>query len=76
NPKGDRYRVELDINSVQMDIGLSGAAPALPLIEIMKTTVVDRETNERMDGMVGNNFSSYVREYDYSVLLQGHNKDL
>lgn len=75
NPKGDRYRVELDIISVEMDIGLSGAAPALPLIEILKTTVVDRETNERIDGMVGNNFSSYVRDYDFSVLLQGHNKD-
>lgn len=75
NPKGDRYTVELDIISVEMDIGLSGAAPALPLIEILKTTVVDRETNERIDGMVGNNFSSYVRDYDFSVLLLGHNKD-
>lgn len=48
---------------------------ALPLIEILKTTIVDLKTNERIEGIVGNNFSSYVRDYDFSVLLLEHNKD-
>ncbi|UHS59647.1 putative oxygenase MesX [Agrobacterium vaccinii] len=28
-----------------------------------------------MEGVVGNNFSSYVRDYDFSVLLPEHNRD-
>ena len=71
NPKGDRYAVELTIISVEMSI----AADAFPLIEILKTTVVDRKTDERINGIVGNNFSSYVRDYDFSVVLPEHNKN-
>lgn len=74
NPTGDRYTVELEIISVEMNDGAERNVHALPLIEILKTTVVDRHTNERIDGMIGNNFSSYVRDYDFSVLLLGHNK--
>jgi hypothetical protein len=75
NPKGDRYAVELEIISVEMDLSAEGSGNAIPLIEILKTNIVDRQTNERFEGMVGNNFSSYVRDYDFSVLLLGHNKD-
>ncbi|WP_419710171.1 DUF1852 domain-containing protein [Pseudomonas sp. NFX224] len=75
NSKGDRYTVGLEIISVEMNIDADHSGHALPLIEILKTTIVDRETNERIDGIVGNNFSSYVRDYDFSVLLLGHNKD-
>ncbi|MBK5542153.1 DUF1852 domain-containing protein [Pseudomonas sp. TH05] len=75
NPKGDRYTVELEIISVEMDIDVERSGNAIPLIEILKTNIVDRKTNERFEGIVGNNFSSYVRDYDFSVLLLGHNKD-
>lgn len=75
NPKGDRYAVELEIISVEMDLSAEGSGNTIPLIEILKTNIVDRQTNERFEGMVGNNFSSYVRDYDFSVLLLGHNKD-
>lgn len=75
NPSADRYSVGLEIISVEMNIAAEHNDHALPLIEILKTTVVDRQTNERIAGMVGNNFSSYVRDYDFSVLLLGHNKD-
>jgi hypothetical protein len=75
NPKGDRYAVELEIISVEMDLSAEGSGNAIPLIEILKTNIVDRQTNERFEGMVGNNFSSYVRDYDFSVLLLGYNKD-
>ncbi|WP_025112470.1 DUF1852 domain-containing protein [Pseudomonas sp. H1h] len=75
NPKGDRYTVGLEIISVEMNIDAERSSHALPLIEILKTTVIDRKTDERSDGIVGNNFSSYVRDYDFSVLLLGHNKD-
>ncbi|WP_288376325.1 DUF1852 domain-containing protein [uncultured Pseudomonas sp.] len=74
NPEGDRYKVELEIISVEMDLGADSTADALPLIEILKTNIVDQKTNERIAGIVGNNFSSYVRDYDFSVLLLEHNK--
>jgi hypothetical protein len=73
NPQGDRYSVELDIISVDIDI--SGNGETFPLIEVLETTVVDHKRDQRLEGIVGNNFSSYVRDYDFSVLLPEHNKD-
>lgn len=75
NPKGDRYAVELDIISVEMHIGAEGGSDVFPLIEILKTNIVDRTNNERIEGITGNNFSSYVRDYDFSVLLSEHNNN-
>ncbi len=75
NPKGDRYAVELDIISVEMHIDAQGDNDVFPLIEILKTTIVDRKTDERIEGIVGNNFSSYVRDYDFSVVLPEYNRD-
>lgn len=69
NPTGDRYSVELAIVSADLKIGVQGDEDRLPLIEILRTTVIDRSNGERIAGMVGNNFSSYVRDYDFSVLL-------
>ncbi|KLN65144.1 DUF1852 domain-containing protein [Vibrio sp. VPAP30] len=73
NPNGERYSVELEIVSVDMDI--EAGAESFPSIEVLKTYIVDHKTNERIEGIVGNNFSSYVRDYDFSVLLLDHNKD-
>ncbi|MBO9588988.1 DUF1852 domain-containing protein [Devosia sp.] len=75
NPKGDRYSVELDIISVELSFGAEGTGDAFPLIEILKTNIVDKKTNERFEGIVGNNFSSYVRDYDFSVVLPEYNKN-
>ena len=72
NTKGDRYSVELEIISVNLDI--DGSGQTFPSIEILKTNIVDHKTNKRIEGIVGNNFSSYVRDYDFSVLLAEHNK--
>jgi hypothetical protein len=75
NPEGDRYSVELDIVSVEMKIGAEDKSAAFPLIEILKTNILDRKTGERIEGIVGNNFSSYVRDYDFSVVLPEHNRN-
>ncbi|WP_305369205.1 DUF1852 domain-containing protein [Photobacterium leiognathi] len=72
NPQGDRYSVELEIVSVDIDI--EGQGQTFPSIEVLKTHIIDNQTNQRIEGIVGNNFSSYVRDYDFSVLLQNHNK--
>ncbi|HHS99510.1 MAG TPA: DUF1852 domain-containing protein [Thiomicrospira sp.] len=73
NPKLDRYSLELDI--IHVDIDLEGNGNTFPTIEILKTTIVDHKTNQRIEGLAGNNFSSYVRDYDFSVVLRNHNKN-
>lgn len=74
NPRADRYSVTLDIITVEMHIAGDDRAGALPLIEILKPTILDRSTGRRIEGIAGNNFSSYVRDYDFSVLLQEHTR--
>ncbi len=70
NPKGDRYSLEIDIVSADLDV--EGNGNAFPAIEMLKSTIVDHRTNQRIEGMIGNSFSSYVRDYDFSVLLLSH----
>ncbi|NQX13416.1 DUF1852 domain-containing protein [Microbacteriaceae bacterium VKM Ac-2855] len=72
NPCGDRYAVELDIVSVDLQITAAGDDTAFPLIEILDVVIVDTRTGARIDGIAGNNFSSYIRDYDFSVLLPEH----
>ena len=75
NPRGDRYAVELEIISVEVSLDAKSSVDVFPLIEILKTSILDRHANKRIDGIAGNNFSSYVRDYDFSVLLPGYNLD-
>ena len=70
NPTADRYSVEVDIISVDMDV--AGNGDTFPIIEMLQTTIVDHKENTRIDGMIGNSFSSYVRDYDFSVVLLDH----
>lgn len=70
NPTADRYSVEVDIVSADLDI--AGNSNAFPAIEMLQTTIVDHKENKRIAGMVGNSFSSYVRDYDFSVVLPEH----
>ncbi|MGB6118505.1 MAG: DUF1852 domain-containing protein [Mesorhizobium sp.] len=74
NRGGDRYSVELEIVSVEMSIEGTGSGTAFPIIEMLSTVIIDRKTNKRIAGVTGNNFSSYVRDYDFNVLLPAHNK--
>lgn len=80
NPTGDRYAVALFIVSAALALGARddakggarGDADPFPLIEILQTTVFDTRTGQHIAGMIGNNFSSYVRDYDFSVVLPNH----
>ncbi|RPD93096.1 DUF1852 domain-containing protein [Candidatus Pantoea deserta] len=74
NPNGDRYAVEIEIISAEMNIAAEGSSRAFPVIEILKTHIIDAKKNQRIEGIVGNNFSSYVRDYDFSVLLSEYNQ--
>lgn len=69
NPHGDRYAVELEIVSVGLRFTEGGGGEEFPLLEVLDIHIVDLATGDRRRGIVGNNFSSYVRDYDFSVLL-------
>ena len=69
NPNRDRYTLELEIVSVAMQFTTEGEDQEFPLLEVLDIQILDRHTGTRHHGIVGNNFSSYVRDYDFSVLL-------
>lgn len=73
NPNKDRYSIKLEIFSVDIDV--DGSGKTFPSIEILKTHIIDQKTGKTLDGIAGNNFSSYVRDYDFSILLSEFNRD-
>ena len=75
NPKGNRYHVALEILTVTMSIDDKDGTNDLPMIEVLKTNIFDRKTGQQIEGVAGNNYSSYVRDYDFSILLPDYNKD-
>lgn len=74
NPDRDRYTVELDIVSVELQFAAEGEDQEFPLLEFLDIGILDLRTGERRRGIVGNNFSSYVRDFDFSVLLPALNE--
>jgi len=64
NRDGDRYALDLDIVSVDLQL-----QEAFPIIEVLNVSIRDRVTGAVTPGIVGNNFSSYIRDYDFSVTL-------
>jgi hypothetical protein len=73
NPRRDRYAVELEIVSVELRFAEDDQDQGFPLLEVLDIGILDRKTGERHHGIVGNNFSSYLRDYDFSVLLPAVN---
>ena len=72
NPNRDRYTVELEIVSVDLRL-IAEDGEGFPLLEVLDIQIVDQQTGTRHHGIVGNNFSSYVRDYDFSVRLPALN---
>lgn len=75
NPSGDRYAVELEIISVELQLAWAENGRSFPLMEVLQPFITDRKTGTRLEGIPGNNFSSYVRDYDFSILLREHNRN-
>ncbi|WP_103662732.1 putative oxygenase MesX [Microbacterium sp. CJ77] len=74
NPNGDRYSLELEIVSVALQFADDSEDREFPVLEVLDVQIVDRWTGERHLGIIGNNFSSYLRDYDFSVLLPAVNE--
>lgn len=64
----DRYTVGLDIVSVGLRFA-DGGDEDFPLLEMLKTRILDRRTGRCHPGILGNNLSSYIRDHDFSVVL-------
>lgn len=75
NPTGDRYTVELEIVTVELRFTAGGENQEFPLLEVLDVHILDRQTGARHQGIVGNNFSSYLRDFDFSVLLPSVNEN-
>jgi len=74
NPTADRYVVELEIVTVELQFTDGGEFREFPLLEVLDIHVNDLLTGTRHQGIVGNNFSSYLRDFDFSVLLPAANE--
>lgn len=74
NPNQDRYEVELEIVSADLQFIASGREQKFPFLEILDVQILDRISGVRHPGIVGNNFSSYIRDYDFSVRLPAANE--
>ncbi|GAA1999591.1 putative oxygenase MesX [Brevibacterium samyangense] len=71
--RSDRYSLGLEIVTADLLLDADGTGPAFPFVEFLAVTILDRATGERIPGIVGNNFSSYIRDYDFSVVLPAFN---
>lgn len=67
NPRGDRYSLRLEIVTVALT--LDGTRIDVPAIEMLHTQVTDHQTGAEHPGITGNSFSSYLRDYDFSLVL-------
>lgn len=64
-----RYEIKLAILSIfiHFDIDISGKK--ILLTETMSANVLDHQTNQVLRGPTGLNFSSYLRDYDFRIVL-------
>jgi hypothetical protein len=73
DPSRGRYTVGLDIVSVSLHLTADGEDREFPLLEVLRTRIIDRRTGRCHTGTLGNNFSSYLRDHDFSVRLPAVN---
>ncbi|WP_285034824.1 putative oxygenase MesX [Plantibacter sp. ME-Dv--P-095] len=73
DPSRGRYTVGLDIVSVGLRLSADGEDREFPLLEVLRTRIIDRRTGRCQPGTLGNNFSSYLRDHDFSVRLPAVN---
>ena len=69
NQSANRYSLSLTILSVEVGFSGSFESERFPIIEMLKVAINDHQSGETIDGLVGNSFSSYVRDYDFAIEL-------
>ena len=64
----NEYLLRLDIVTVFAYFDDS-SSPPFPIAEFLSAAFEHRRTGERFSGPMGFNFSSYIRDYDFNILL-------
>lgn len=64
-----RYAIRLEILSIYGHFLRHSSAGSVLLTEVMRAAVLDRNSDRLMPGPTGLNFSSYLRDYDFRVVL-------
>ena len=75
NPNRNRYAVNLEIVSAALQLAQDSGETEFPLLEMLDVRIVDQLAGKEHRGIVGNSFSSYIRDYDFSVLLPALNEN-
>lgn len=63
-----KYQIGLRIVSVEASFGNQPYVD-LPLTEMLEASVTNQTTGETIEGALGMNFSSYIRDYDFNVVF-------
>jgi hypothetical protein len=64
-----RYEIRLEILSLFIHFDAAPSAAGVLLTETMRASVSDRQTQQLFKGPTGLNFSSYLRDYDFRIVL-------
>ncbi|MEM1154590.1 MAG: putative oxygenase MesX [Pseudomonadota bacterium] len=65
---GFHGKYSLKLNIVSAFCAFGNEQP-FPVAEMLEATVVDNTTGEQFLGALGNNFSSYVRDHEFNIVL-------
>jgi hypothetical protein len=64
-----RYEIQLSILSISIHFDKDSSAMGILITETMSAAVLDHQTEQILPGPTGLNFSSYLRDYDFRILL-------
>jgi hypothetical protein len=64
-----RHEIRLEILSISIHFADDPSAAGVLLTEAMRARVFDRQTGRSFPGPTGLNFSSYLRDYDFRIVL-------
>lgn len=64
-----RYQICLDVLTVSCRVTGDPAEESIPMTEVMRAAVRDSQSGAIHDGPIGLNFSSYLRDYDFRIVL-------
>jgi Domain of unknown function (DUF1852) len=68
NPGKNRYEIKIEILTVLIKFNDTNFEP-FPISEILHASVLDSLTGDLLDGPYGFNLSSYIRDYDFDIIL-------
>lgn len=65
----NRYEIKLSILSIFIHFDMNKSDEGILLTEVISAMVLDHQTNQILRGPTGLSFSSYLRDYDFRIVL-------